>query len=415
MADCARDAGRSIHQMKPRTIMVIAGDPSGDRLAAELVTALRREILAASQDTSADVQPLRTPLAPRFFGAGGPEMAAAGVELAFDLTQFAVIGVTGVLKSLPNFLRMLRQLRKLAIEQQPELIIGVDFSGFNLRLARAIKDHVRKHHAQFTPWNPRLVQFVLPQVWASRAWRAFALAENYDLLLGIIPFERAWYAQRFPGLNMHYVGHPIVERLAEAVRQKRRRRSEAPCVLLLPGSRSAEVQRHGPLVLETFALLRNEFPALRAKLILPNEKLAQAMRQFAVPAAIEIQVGSVTDALADADLAIAKSGTVTMECAMFGVPAVVFYQVSALNSVIVKQFLTVKHIGLPNLIAGREVFPEFLQSAATPDNLARAALKILRDSAHRQAVQSELARVVAALGSGGATTRAAQAITALLP
>lgn len=415
MADCARDAGRPIHQMKPRTIMVVAGDPSGDRLAAELVTALRREILAAAQDNSRDVQPLRTALSPRFFGAGGPEMAGAGVELAFDLTQHAVIGVTGVLKNILKFRRMLHQLRRLAIERQPDVIVGVDFSGFNLRLARMIKHHVRKHRTEFTPWNPRLVQFVLPQVWASRAWRAFALAENYDLLLGIIPFERAWYAQRFPGLNMHYVGHPIVERLAEAVRQKRRSRSEAPCVLLLPGSRNAEVQRHGPLVLETFALLQKEVPALRAKLILPNEKLAQAMRQLAVPAAIEIQAGSVTAALAEADLAIAKSGTVTMECAMFGVPAVVFYQVSAVNSVIVKLFLTVKHIGLPNLIAGREVFPEFLQGAATPENLARAALKILRDPAHRQAVQSELARVVAALGGGGATTRAAQAITAVLP
>src|SRR5690349_7485070 len=172
--------------MKPRSFMVIAGDPSGDRLAAELVVALRKEVLSSSQDETTDVQPLRTALAPRFFGAGGPEMAAAGVELAFDLTRHAVIGVTGVLRNILKFRRMLKQLLKLAIQQQPDVIIGVDFSGFNLRLGIAIKNYVRKHRREFTPWHPQLVHFVLPQVWASRPERALALADNYDLLLGII-------------------------------------------------------------------------------------------------------------------------------------------------------------------------------------------------------------------------------------
>lgn len=401
--------------MKPLNVMIVAGDPSGDRLAAELVVALRRAVLARSQDESRDAQPLRSALMPRFFGAGGPEMAAAGVELAFDLTQFAVIGITGVAKNLVKFLGMLRQLRRLAIERQPDVIIGVDFSGFNLRLARSIKNHVRRHRTEFTPWNPRLVQFVLPQVWASRPWRGFPLAENYDLLLGIIPFEKAWYAQRFPNLRVEYVGHPIVDRLADAVRQKRSRAGEAPCVLLLPGSRRAEVQRHCPLVMRVFELLQKELPALRARMILPNEKLVQVARQFPAPPALEIQVGSVTAALADADLAIAKSGTVTMECAMFGVPTVVFYQVSILNYLIAKQFVTVKYLGLPNLIAGREVYPEFIQGAATPEKLASAALTFLRDPHQRQGVQHDLGRVVAALGEGGAATRAAQAIVDLLP
>lgn len=400
--------------MKPRTFMLIAGDPSGDRLAAELVNALRQEVLADSLKATADAQPLRTALAPRFFGAGGPEMAAAGVELAFDLTRHAVIGVTGVLRNYPQFRRMFKQLLKLAIEQQPDVIIGVDFSGFNLRFGSALKSYVRKQRREFVPWNPRLVQFVLPQVWASRPERAFALAENYDLLLGIIPFEKTWYAQRIPGLKVEFVGHPIVDRLANEVRQQRPKDPQAPCVLLLPGSRRAELQRHCPIIMGAFELLRRELPALRGKMILPNETLAQTARELGLPAGVEIQVGGITAALAKTDLAITKSGTVTLECAMFGVPAVVFYQLSPLNYFIAKQFITVRYVALPNLLAGEVVFPEFLQAAATPENLARAALGLLRDPARRQAVQAKLAGVVTSLGAGGATARAAQAITRLL-
>lgn len=393
--------------------MVIAGDPSGDRLAAELVPALRQEILVRSTSDSADCQPLDTPLAPKFFGAGGPEMAAAGVELAFDLTKFAVIGVTDVFKKLPSYLRLFRQLKRLAIERQPDIIIGVDFSGFNLRFAQTIKKHVRRHHREFVPWNPRIVQFVLPQVWASRPWRAFKLAETYDLLLGIIPFEKAWYAQRVPGLKVEFVGHPMVDRLAEAIRQQRRRNPAAPCVLLLPGSRRGEVQRHGPLVAGAFELLRREMPSVRGKMILPNEALAQTVRGLRVPAGVEVQVGGMTAALAEADLAITKSGTVTLECAMFGVPAVVFYQVSLMNYLIARQLITVKYLALPNLLAGAEVFPEFIQSAATPESLARAALGLLRDESRRQTVARELVRIVTSLGGGGAPARAARAIATL--
>src|SRR5450432_1789613 len=159
--------------------MLIAGEASGDLLAAELVSALRGKLPDAT-----------------FFGAGGAKMAAAGVELAFDLTQHSVIGISDVLKNYFKFRRLFHQLLALAIERKPDVVIGVDYGGFNLRFGHAVKEYVRNNHnrSASTPWNPKIVQFVSPQVWASRPSRANLLAADYDLLLSIFPFEKDWYA-----------------------------------------------------------------------------------------------------------------------------------------------------------------------------------------------------------------------------
>ena len=196
--------------------MLIAGEASGDTLAAELVTALRGELLSRPQADSSDVQPLRTALGPRFFGAGGPRMAAAGVELAFDMTKHSVIGISEALKKYFEFRRMLRQLVKLALKRQPDVIVCVDFHGFNGRFAAAVRRAVRSQRGTFNNWNPKIVQFVSPQVWASRPGRADAMAENLDLLLSIFPFEKAWYAQHSPKLRVEFVGHPMVGRFGNA-------------------------------------------------------------------------------------------------------------------------------------------------------------------------------------------------------
>jgi lipid-A-disaccharide synthase len=393
--------------------MLIAGEASGDALAAELVGALREKIIAGSQDLREDAQPLRAALAPRFFGAGGPRMAAAGAELAFDMTQHSVIGISDVLKNYLKFRRLFHQSLRLAIERQPDVIIGVDYGGFNLRFGKAIKDYVRRCRKEFAPWNPRIVQFVSPQVWASRPGRAWVLAENYDLLLSIFPFEKEWYARRVPNLRVEFVGHPMVGRSPKSKVQSPKS-GNSPSVVLLPGSRADEVRRHWPVVAGAFELLRRKLPALRGKVVLPDEALAQSARAPGVPAGLEIQIGGLMAALADADLAIAKSGTITMECAMFGVPAVVLYKTSWPTYLIGKQIVSVKHLAMPNLLADGEIYPEFIQSAATPDNIARASLQLLRDESRRAVVKTKLARVVASLGGPGAAGRAADAISSLL-
>ncbi len=392
--------------------MLIAGDPSGDMLAAELVGALREKVVASSEHVSNHVQPLQTALAPRFFGAGGPKMVAAGVEQIFDLTQHSVIGFAEVLKNLGKFKRLFNQLLRVAIARQPDVIIGVDYGGFNLRFAKAIKAHVRANRGVFNNWNPKIVQFVSPQVWASRAGRAYTLAENHDLLLSIFPFEKAWYAQRVPKLRVEFVGHPMMGRSQKS--EVRGRRSDAPCIVLLPGSRADEVRRHWPVVTGAFELLRREVSDLAGKMILPTQQLADTMKAAGLPAGLEIQVGGLTGALAQADLAITKSGTVTMECALHGVPAVVFYKTSWPTYFIGKRIVTVKYLAMPNLIADKAIYPEFVQQAATPENISRAALELLRDEKRRSAVRGKLATVIASLGKPGAASRAAEAIVSLL-
>ena len=409
--------------MKPKTFMLIAGEASGDALAADLVSALRVKVLEVDSTPTTDVQPLHTELVPRFFGAGGPHMAAAGVELAFDLAQHSVIGVSDSLKNYFKFRQLFNQLLKLAIARQPDAIICVDFSSFNHRFAHAIKKYVRRHLSEFTPWNPKIIKYVSPQVWASRPGRAYQMARDFDLLLSIIPFEKDWYGQRVPKLRVEFVGHPMVERFVGSSRgdeAQTKQESEPPHVvsykqvLLLPGSRKSELQRHLPLMLNTLRLIQAKVSNVKAKLVLPNESLGQQARSIGVPSGIEIQIGNLPRALAHTDLAISKTGTVTMECAFFGVPTVTLYKLSWPEYQYAKRIVTVKTVTMPNLLADEEIYPEFLQDAATAENLAQAALELLQNESRRAQIKKRLAEVVASLGGPGANARAAMAIVNLM-
>ena len=409
--------------MNPKTFMLIAGEASGDMLAAELVSAL----LAASKQ-SGDGR------APQFFGAGGPRMVAAGVELAFDMTQHSVIGMSDVLKKYFKFRRLFHQLLKLAIERQPDAIIGVDYGGFNLRFSHAIKQYVRSHP---DGWNPKIIQFVSPQVWASRPGRANLLEADYDLLLSIFPFEKDWYAKRVPKLRVEFVGHPMVGRFtnddlrltrleSEASRSRGdeaqiKEKLETPHVvsyksriLLLPGSRKSELQRHLPVMLGALKLIREKLPASRAKMVLPDEALKQLADKLSVlPSDTETQIGNLPQALAQTDVAIASTGTVTVECAFFGVPTVTLYKTSWSTYQIAKRIVKVKSLTMPNILADEEVFPEFIQGAATPESIARAALELLQNEPRRIQIKKRLAEVVSSLGGPGANQRAASAILGL--
>ena len=194
--------------MAETNIMVIAGEPSGDALAAELVQALCAE---------AEFQSLTSRPELCFFGAGGPKLAAAGVELAVDMTQHAVIGLWEVIKNYGKFRRIFHELLDLAEKRRPDLLVCVDFSGFNRRFAHALRARAAKSSGQ---WNPRIVQYVSPQVWASRPGRATKMAEDYDLLLTIVPFEKEWYAKRAPKLKVEFVGHPMLDRFEKSRSQE---------------------------------------------------------------------------------------------------------------------------------------------------------------------------------------------------
>jgi lipid-A-disaccharide synthase len=372
--------------MKPATIMVVVGDPSGDANAAELVKALAGSFPQA-----------------RFIGAGGPKMAEAGVALSFNLTDDAVIGPADVLAKIGLFWRRFRALVELASEQKPDLVILVDFYTFNQRLAHAIK----KRAGRQAEWQPKIVQYTSPQVWASRPWRAEKLAKDIDLLLCLFPFEKEWYARRGTNVRVEYVGHPMLDQ---------KRPSPAlpagdPLVVLLPGSRRGELKRHLPVMLEAAREIAASAP-VRFKLITPNESLADYARSF--HSTVEIQSGHLTEALSAATVAIASTGTVTLECAFHGVPTVALYKTSASTYLLARSLITVKYLAMPNLLANEPLFPEFIQGEATSSNVANATLALLGNAARRGEIQAKLAQVIASLGGPGSIQRANAAIRQLM-
>jgi len=410
--------------VKPKSFMLIAGEASGDLLASELVAALRARLPEAT-----------------YFGAGGPRMAAAGVELVHEMSHLAIVGITDVLLKLLDIRQLMNKLLAEAIRRQPDVIIGIDYGGFNLRFGHAIKEHIRNN--PFGTWKPKLVQFVSPQVWASRPGRANRIAADYDLLLSIFPFEKEWYANRVPRLRAEFVGHPMVGRFENNALTAQACSSfedRPPQILLLPGSRKSELKRHLPAMLGALKLIHSQAPSARALMIVPGEHLLKALywdlaRQLPasqLPASaptleavrvvgrqisenLEIQIGSLPEALARTDIAIAKTGTVTMECAFFGVPAVTLYKGSWLNYQIARHFITVKTFTMPNLLANEEVYPEFLQNDLNAENVAAAALRLLQSPEQRRKIKSKLAEIVASLGKPGAPERAAEAIIGLFP
>jgi lipid-A-disaccharide synthase len=391
--------------MKNPAFMLIAGEPSGDRLAAELVKALKSDRGCAGA---------------RFFGAGGAEMAKAGVDVVMDMTEHSVIGLWEVVKRYGTFKRLFDQLLRVGLERRPDVLVCVDFSGFNRRFAQRLRWEIAVQPGAFGGWRPRIVQFVSPQVWASRPGRAKQMARDFDLLLCIFPFEKAWYAERVPELRVEFVGHPIIDRYQaqssklKGGNSKLKIKNEPPVVLLLPGSRVGELNRHLPVMLEAGRRILAE-RKVAFRMVLPEEALAaRARQQLGDASQIEVQAGGLPQALQHADLAIASTGTVTLECAFFGVPAVTLYKTSWGTYQIARRIVKVPSLTMPNLLAGEPVFPEFIQDAATPENIARGALELLNDPARRQTIQSKLGKLVATLGEPGACRRAAEAIVSLL-
>ena len=374
--------------MTPRSVMFIAGEASGDTLGAELARALHAESPGLL-----------------FFGTGGPKMAEAGVELAFDLSAHAVVGIIEVVKNYRKFKGFFDQLLQLALERKPEFIILIDYPGFNLRFARAIKSKVR---GDDMGWHPKIVFYVSPQIWAWHESRIHQIARDIDLLLSIFPFEKDWYAARKPGFKVEFVGHPLVDRYAH-------RKIAAPptaerTLLLLPGSRQRELRKHLPAMIPAAQRLARE-DKVRVLMVLPHERLKNAAESHLSDAPeIALQIGGLDQALASATAALASSGTVTMECAWFGVPTVVIYKTSWSTYWLGRRFIKVKHLAMPNLLAEKQIYPEFIQSDANPQNLYTATRELLTNEPKRTAIKADLQQVITSLGPPGASPRAARAI-----
>jgi len=349
-------------------IMFIAGEASGDANAAGLIRAL-----------GPNVQTL---------GAGGPKMKAAGMELLLDLTQHAVVGLVEVLKNYGKFKRIFDDLVREAEQRRPDAVVLVDFPGFNLRFA-----------AQMKKRGIKVIYYISPQLWAWHASRAKQIERDVDLMLTIFPFEKAWYAKHAPGLRVEFVGHPFAEKISP---ESRVLSPESKLVLLLPGSREREVAKIWPVM----AGVVDKMPDVKFVAAAVDERTAAMMRHPRV----KVEVGKAREWMQQATLAITASGTATMECAFCGCPMIVVYKVNWLTYLVGRAVVKVNWLGMPNVIAGRSIVPEFIQHEASPCRVAASAKELLADEGKRAAMQRELASVISTLGGPGAGERAARLV-----
>ena len=380
-------------------LMIVAGEPSGDAHAAALVRALRE---AATHTTF------------EFFGATGPSMRAAGVETIVNSDELAIMGIFEVGRVFPKFLRAFNQLKRAASEKRPDAVVLVDWPEFNLRLAKTL--HRR---------GIRVVYYISPQVWAWRSYRVARIRRDIDLLLSILPFEANWFADR--GVTqVEYVGHPLAgEVRARYGREEFCRANDLdparPIVALLPGSRHKELTRILPPMLEAAALVTKQQPDVQFVLVIaPSLSLIEAKQIIAnckdgleLPQILRIIDHEIREALAAADAAAIASGTATLEAGILGTPMVIVYKASLINWHTLGRLITSDHYGLVNLIAGERIAIELMQSDFNGERLA-AELVALLEKERNEAMRTQLQRIAARLGDGGASQRAAERVLTFL-
>jgi lipid-A-disaccharide synthase len=392
---------------------LIAGETSGDHLGAQLIAALRARDAAA-----------------QFYGVGGAEMSRAGLASLFPVSEIAVMGILPVLPRLPMILARLRETARAAVAAAPDCVVLIDAPDFTHRVARRIR--------KSAPHIP-IIDFVCPSVWAWRPSRAKKMRAYVDHVLALLPFEPA-ALRELSGPPCDYVGHPLVERIAELTPDADDEPARtAPTLLVMPGSRLAEIKRLAPIYGETIALLARDVPGLEVVVpVAPGMEAAleQALRDWPIAARplpnppplrgrgdspgassgarARLRLISSADkfgAFRRARAALVTSGVATLELALAQLPMVVAYRVSPLESPL-RHLVRAPFFALPNLILGEAVVPEFLQEAATPENLAAALAPLLGGGAAREAQLAGLSRVRDQVCAAGAapSARAAEIV-----
>ncbi|MBI4309323.1 MAG: lipid-A-disaccharide synthase [Candidatus Omnitrophica bacterium] len=370
---------------KPRkVILIVAGEASGDMRAAGLVKAVKK--------IDPDIH---------FTGVGGKHMSEAGVRILAGIDWLGVVGIWDVIKHLPLIKRIFDSLLAFARREHIDAAILVDYPGFNLRLARALKG-----------MGIKVIYYISPQVWAWKEGRIKAIQKTVDRMLVLFPFEKDIYAKY--GMNADYVGHPLVDEVKvteppSSVKAGLGFGPHMPVIGLMPGSRIKEVQRHLPFMLEAAKILlagdRNRrFIILKAATV-PREMLAMAIQKTNAPAVI--YDGPAYNGIAAMDAGIVASGTATLETGLLLRPMVILYKTAWLTYWIAKLFVKIPYIGLINVVAGKKIVEEFIQNDATAQNIAMSVEKIFRSPNTYGQMTNDLAQVKSRLGASGASARAA--------
>ncbi len=383
--------------MKNRTIMLIAGEPSGDALGGQLIEGLKT----------------LAPSGLRIVGVGGARMRAAGLQSLFSLDDTSVMGLREVVPRLPRILMRMRQAANFAIKQQPDIVVLIDSPDFTHNVAKRIRK--RAPHL-------KLVDYVAPQVWASRPKRAAQMAEYFDHVLCLLPFEVPFFAN--VGLPATFVGHPVIERAPDpgvgaAFRARHGVKPDEKLVVLLPGSRLSEIRFLWPVFRATVERAQDATGALRV--VIPTvPTVAARVRQLAAEWSKDVLVTEDQQdkfgAFEAADAALAASGTVSTELALAATPMVIGYRVGQVTAAIARRYIKVPYITLVNLILRREAIPEFVQEECTAENLSAELIRLLTNPSARVAQVTASAEAVKALGFGDEkpSVRAARAVLKLL-
>ncbi len=406
-------------------VLIVAGEASGDRHGARLVSEIRKMLPQA-----------------QFIGIGGEALAAQGVEIIARAEDLAVVGLTEVAGRLPAVVKALREVGRVLKRRRPALAILIDFPDFNFLVARLAK-------WQRVP----VMYYISPQVWAWRRHRVRAIARLVARMVVIFPFEEDFYRQA--GVPVTFVGHPFVETLPdlpprEKILPEWGLDPHRLTLALLPGSRGSEIERHLPTMLAAAKLIREAIPEIQFLLPLastaPREMVESRVREILGEGArgrrplppsphplpqppckglagelegsagdwpppgppLKIIRGQAYAALAAAHLAVVASGTVTVEAALAGTPAIIIYRLAPLTYQVARRLIRVEHIGMANLLAGEGLFPELIQHDLTPERLAREVLGWIREPDRLEHLRQGLARVVDRLGPPGASRRAAR-------
>jgi len=370
---------------------MVAGEVSGDLHGAHLMEAI-----------------LRIDPKVQFFGVGGERLERMGMKLLYHSQSLSVVGITEVLFKIRSILGALRGLKQSLDQERPDLIILIDFPDFNLRLAKIA-------HGKGIP----TLYYISPQVWAWRPKRVKLIAQWVRKMVVLFPFEVPFYEAA--GVDVEWVGHPLLDIVKptlskEAAFQRLGLDPKRKTIALLPGSRIHEVKRLLPPLLASAQLLEKEIPDLQFVIPLASgihqRLLSSWTRNISLP--VKVVEGWAYEVMNLAELLIAASGTATLEAAILGKPMVIVYKVSFFSYWIGRALIQVDHIGLVNLVAGKEIVPELIQKDVNPQRIAEEALRILRDPILRRRMSESMAGVRQSLGEPGAAQRAAGIVMSLL-
>lgn len=372
-------------------ILVSAGEASGDYYAAELV----RELRCRRPDAD-------------FFGCAGPHLREAGVRPVIRSEDLSVVGIVEVIGHLPRIWLRYRELMRAAAREKPDLAILTDSPDFHFRVARKLKS-----------FGIPVVYLIAPQVWAWRKGRVKAMRRVIDRLLCIFPFEEAFFREH--GVPVTYIGHPLATRVRPALTREEFFRKhnldpDRPLIAVLPGSRRGEALRHLPELMRAADILAKDRPL---SFVLPASPTcgAEFFRGPLAGSPIQAIEGAAWDAMAHCDVALAASGTVTVEAALLRSPMVTFYRVTALSWAIGKLLVRVPFYSMVNLIAGKQIVPELMQGEMTGERIAAEASRLLDSAGERGKMKEALARVAALLiprGKPDAISRAADEVEKML-